>query len=85
MSRLMNTNEWTMALPINSTKNLSVTELENQPEVVGQILSEQQAALQRTDEHYVNANVYKRIDSLVNYIEKHPDWWRNFMLTSDHE
>ncbi len=36
-------------------------------------------------EHYVNANVYRRIDSLVNYIEQHPDWWQHFILASDHE
>ncbi|QSO53118.1 transcriptional regulator MntR [Alicyclobacillus curvatus] len=34
-------------------------------------------------EHYVNANVLRQIEVLVNYIDQHPDWWKQFTLTDE--
>ena len=34
-------------------------------------------------EHYVNANVLQKIEALVSHIEQHPNWWNQFVVTSD--
>lgn len=34
-------------------------------------------------EHYVNSNVLQKIEALVSHIEQHPDWWNQFVATSD--
>lgn len=49
---------------------------------------EKQADIRETVEgveHYVNAKVLHRIEALVNYIEDHPDWWEQFIITDSNE
>lgn len=30
-------------------------------------------------EHHLDAEVMRRIESLANYIQEHPEWWRSFL------
>ena len=36
-------------------------------------------------EHYVSANVLRRIEALIRQIEQHPEWWEQFILASENE